>query len=79
MDPVTRSVQDTLTESQALIGALRSDAKSFEKLVHSSLDVSHTLSERTVPQFNELARELEEAVAQINALTSENSDVIPAA
>lgn len=71
MDPVTKSAQEALTQTKALLEAMHSDAQAFHKLMHSSIEVANTFSKHTLPQFDELARHVEEAVAQIDALTSE--------
>lgn len=71
MDPMAKSAQDTLTQTTALLETMRSDAQAFHKLMRSSIEVTNTFSNHTLPQFNELARHVEEAVMQIDALTSE--------
>lgn len=71
MGPMTASIQDTLAQTKALLEAMRTDAQAFHKLMRSSIGVTNTLSEHTLPQFDELARHAEDAAAQINALTSE--------
>lgn len=68
---VTKTTQEALVQTKALLAAARSDAEAFRKLMHSSIEVANTVSEHTLPQMDELARHIEEAVAQLDALTSE--------
>lgn len=69
--PLTQSLQQTLSQAQALLVTVRTDAKALHRLTHSSNAVANTLSDRTLPQFDRLARHLEETIEQIDALTGE--------